>query len=194
MSWSIEGTEEQHDIRELKKAIEAAKRAKITMICAFPDQGNNSSEKTFPGAWKSECWTIGAATARGDASTLVDKKRVDFLFPGEQIVIDHKDPEPSLSSSPPKAESGSSISTALAAGTAAMLLFITQLVRPAFYQKLREPDRMRTALDSLGTKTNPTNPKHFKVQDYFDKKFESETTWNWKLEGRKQVGILVTNL
>ena len=191
MSWSIEGAEEQRDIQEFKKAIEDARRANITVFCAFSDQGYNSSEKTFPGAWRSECITIGAATAMGDASTLVDKNRVDFLFPGEQIVIDSRDPEPSVTSSPPIAENGSSISTALAAGTAALLLFVTLLVNPAFYQKLREPERMKRAFKEFCPETNP---KYFKAQDYFDKKFESDPNWNWEINGKQEVSILVNSL
>jgi subtilisin family serine protease len=191
MSWSIEGVEGQDDIKEFKEAIEAAKRANITIFCAFSDQGNNSSEKTFPGAWRSECMTIGAATARGDASTFVDKNRVDFLFPGEQIVIDSKDPDPSMTSSQPKVENGSSISTALAAGTAALLLFITQLVKPAFYQKLQEPGRMKMAFETF---CSGTNPRYFKAQDYFDKSYETDPNWNWNIEGKNYVTILVNDL
>ncbi|KAH8672868.1 peptidase S8/S53 domain-containing protein [Tricladium varicosporioides] len=191
MSWSIEGTEEQQDIKELKKAIEAAKRANITMFCAFSDQGTNSSEKTFPGYWASECMTIGAATAMGDASTLVDQNRVSFLFPGEQIVIDSKEPDPSSLSSPPKAENGSSISTALAAGTAALLLFITQLVNPQFFEKLREPARMKRAFKKFCPEANQ---KYFKAQDHFSKSFETDPSWTWEIEGKEKVTILVNNL
>ncbi len=191
MSWSIEGAENEHDIKELKTAIKAAKSAKIIMFCAFSDQGNNSSEETYPGAWKSECMTIGAATARGDASTLVDKNRVQFLFPGEQIVVDSRDPEPTLTSYSSKAENGSSIATALAAGTAALLLFVTQLVEPAFYQKLREPERMQQAFNTFCPRTNQ---KYFKAQDHFDKKFGSEPSWNWEIGGKQHVSILVNNL
>lgn len=189
MSWTIESTESDHDIQELKKSIDAAKKANITMLCAFSDQGNNAPENTFPGFWKNECWTIGAATSRGDASTLVDKNRVDFLFPGEQIIVD---PEASaLTSSSPKPENGSSISTALAAGTAALLLFITQLVEPAFYTKLREPDRLKKAFEDLCAKETG-NPKYFAAQN-FNLKF-ADADWNWENEGRKQVGFLVESL
>lgn len=193
MSWSIEGGEQQ-EIKDLKKAIEKAKAANIIMFCAFSDQGTNSSENAFPCAWRKDCealMAIGAATARGDPSTLVDKERVDFLFPGEQIVIDSKDSDPSLVSTPPKAENGSSISTALATGTAALILFLAQLVRPEFYLKLQQPGRMKSA---FGKFCLGTNSKYFNAQAHFEKRFDTDPNLQWHIDGKKWVEVLIDKL
>ncbi|KFY46705.1 hypothetical protein V494_00369 [Pseudogymnoascus sp. VKM F-4513 (FW-928)] len=172
MSWTIEGNKNEPRIINLKKAIDDALVAKITIFCAFSDQGVSApADSTFPTAWKEECCRIGAATAAGDASTLVPKSQVDFLFPGENIVIDA---EPSLSSLSRKAESGSSFSTALAAGTAAMLLFITQLISATLYEKLRNPKTMRSAFERLGSKNNPQYFDALKFSQQF-----ARPEWAW---------------
>jgi hypothetical protein len=198
MSWTIEGSVDQADISALGNEIKAAQEAHIIMVCSFSDQGNNSSlENSFPGAWKPACWTIGAATTMGDACTWVDREKVDFLFPGEQIVVDQKSSRVANASTgagnlaaptAAKAENGSSISTALAAGTVAMLLFLTQLVHPEFYKRLKQPERMKAALEKH------CNRKYFRAQDLFDLHF-SDARWDWELEeGKKQVRILVRTL
>ncbi|KAI9770212.1 MAG: hypothetical protein M1839_003240 [Geoglossum umbratile] len=172
MSWTIEGDKNEKRIENLKRAIDGALEAHVTMFCAFSDQGMSApADSTFPTFWKDECCIIGAATAAGDASTLVPKSQVDFLFPGENIVIDA---EPSISSLPRKAESGSSFSTALAAGTAAMLLFITQLINATLYEKLRKPRTMRLALERLGSKNNPQYFDALKFNQNF-----ATPEWRW---------------
>jgi hypothetical protein len=178
ISWTIEGSKDDSSIQNLKGAIQKARTEhNIIIMCSFSDQGmSGPSENTFPTAWREECNVIGAATKVGDASPLVNKNEIDFLFPGENIVIEA---EPSKSLSPRKAQSGSSISTALAAGTASMLLFITQLVDPMLYEKLKNPSTMRSALGRLcsGNK-GPGNSGQ-----YFDaKKFSldfKKTEWRW---------------
>ena len=109
------------------------------------------------------------------------------MFSGEQIVIDHNTLTLPSSSKSMRTENGSSISTALAAGTAALLLFITQLVNPDFYKKLQEPKRMRKAFEKF---CPVTNPKYFKAQDYFDKRFR-DLNWDWQMDGRSKVENLV---
>lgn len=119
---------------------------------------------------------------------MVDKSKVAFLFPGEQIVISPKSAPASLIARP---ENGSSISTALAAGTAALLLFITQLLNPDFYQQLRQPKRMKEAFQSFCT---GTNPPYFNAQEHFDKKF-ADTEWKWATDnGKRQAKILAESL
>ncbi|KAE8447278.1 hypothetical protein EG329_010972 [Mollisiaceae sp. DMI_Dod_QoI] len=172
MSWTIEGNKNEPRIANFKKAIDEALAANITMMCAFSDQGMSApADGTFPTAWKDECFRIGAATAAGDASTLVPKSQVDFLFPGENIIIEA---EPSIATLPREPKSGSSISTALAAGTAAMLLFVTQLINAILYEKLKNPKTMKLAFERLGSVNNP---------QYFDSlKFSrdfSTPEWQW---------------
>lgn len=198
MSWTIESSVEQGEVGRLGHEIEEARKAGIIMVCSFSDQGNNSSlENSFPGAWKTACWTIGAATAMGDVCTWVDRKKVDFLFPGEQIVVDQKSSRAANASSgagnpagptAAKAESGSSISTALAAGTVAMLLFLTQLVNSEFYKQLKQPTRMKTALKEL------CDGEYFPAHKHFSLDFR-EPELNWEFgEGKKHVQNLVRAL
>lgn len=172
MSWTLEGKKNEQRITKFREAIDEALQANITMMCAFSDQGMSAPpEDTFPTAWKEECFRIGAATALGDASTLVPKSQVDFLFPGENIVIEA---EPSNSTLPQKPESGSSISTALAAGTAATLLFITQLINATLYEKLKNPKTMKLAFERL---VSTNNPKYFDAPK-FSLEF-STLEWRW---------------
>lgn len=153
MSWTIEGDMNDQKMKNLKAAIDLAKANNIIMMCAFSDQGFNAPpENTFPIAWVDCCCRIGAATPNGNASTLVPKSQVDYLFPGENIVIDAV-LTPSNQSL--KAESGSSISTALASGTAAMLLLITQMINPTLYEKMKNPITMKKALGKLCSDHNP---------------------------------------
>jgi hypothetical protein len=177
MNRTIEAGINETRIQDLRTAISTARgKHGITVMCAFSDQGMSApANSTFPTAWRSCCNVIGAATKGGDASPLVNKNVVDFLFPGENIVIEAK---PSQSLTPAKAGSGSSISTALAAGTAAMLLFITQLVDAKLYEKLKDPGVMKVAFGRLcaGEKGNGGR--------YFDARKFSQFQQDWRWEDR----------
>ena len=157
------------------------------MLCAFSDTGRNfSGDVQAPSCWGST-WTIGAANATGDPCSWVDLRKVDFLFPGERIIVEKK-PEKTA-----KAESGSSIATALAAGTAASLLFIAQLADAEIYKELRVPDCMHNAFRELCKGTNYN--KYPMVQRFFILKF-GDPALNREVgeEGRKALESLLHKL
>ena len=124
MSWSIESpvqpmdNKTKDDINSLELAISKAAQEKIILFCATSDRGSSTSDTLYPGCI-SPVIKIGAATSTGDVSTKVLSHNVDYIFPGEAITVDGK-----------TTADGSSISTALAAGMAAMLLFCVEQVVP----------------------------------------------------------------
>lgn len=115
ISWAIKSTVDESDIRTLGEAIRTAHDANIIILCAFSDQHNSPSENHFPCAWKPWCWTIREATAMGNICNKVDKTKVDFLFPGEQTLI-NQESNSGTSVSDEKGANGASISIGLAAG------------------------------------------------------------------------------
>ena len=162
MSWTIESNDPASDITEFKAAIKEAADKGIVLLCAFSDQGNVSASDCYPGAFD-QTIMIGAATNRGGPCTWVNEKVVDLLFPGEHIVAEQR---PEASSRP---VSGSSVSTALAAGMVALLLHLIQLVDPGQHKKLRED--MSKSLSRIA------NGKYIDVQEVFGFDFKSNSDW-----------------
>jgi hypothetical protein len=180
MSWTIESLPNERDTIEFKKAIEDANAKGIIMLCAFSDQGNVASTNCFPGAWQAPM-IIGAATSYGSACTWVNKESVNFLFPGDQIIIDR------IPKDNAKPESGSSMATGLAAGLAAFLLYIAQLVDRRHFQELRQPDKMRAAFTGMCV-----DSKYVTVEKKFPHGVAEDDRWHWEGgDGRKELTKLV---
>jgi len=177
MSWTIESSSTAPDIEDFRKAIKDAAAKNIILLCAFSDQGNVSSTSCFPGAFD-ETMTIGAATSLGHPCTWVDKSQVDLLFPGEHIIVEQK-PGPSS-----RAESGSSLATALAAGMVALLLHLTQLVKPDLYEQFRK-DMKAKLLKQVGS------GQYFNVKELFRLDFNKNQDWEWNSSGKDKVNNLI---
>jgi hypothetical protein len=188
IGWDIKGTADQSDVRTFGEAMKAAHDANIIILCAFSNQGNNPSDNYSPCAWQPWCWTIGEAAAMGDMCNNVDKTKVDFLFPGEQFIIGQES-NSGTSVSDNKRENGASISIGLAAGTAATLLSIRQLVKPEFYEKLQQPERMKAAFKMFWT---GRNSEHCEARDDFLSLF-GDASENSEVENllRQKVEMLV---
>jgi hypothetical protein len=111
----------------------------------------------------------------------------DFLFPGEQTLI-NQESNSGTSVSDEKGANGASISIGMAAGAAAILLSIRQLVKPEFYEKLQQPEIMKAAFEIFWT---GRNSDHFKARDYFLPLF-GDACENWEVEDlRHRVEFLV---
>ena len=162
MSWTIEkNNNNAEDIRTLQKAIEAAAEKGILMFCAAADQGIEP-DRTYPAAGSTSVFKIGAAEAFGNASKFVDSHFVNFLLPGEQVVVDdYVNNSHNQNNSTTKVLTGSSVATALASGLAALILYCVQLgciyrskdqgkgvdLKP--YEALKDYERMVETFDRL---------------------------------------------
>ncbi|KAF8542811.1 hypothetical protein BDD12DRAFT_875748 [Trichophaea hybrida] len=154
MSWSIEraGAAEE-DIDNLRKAVREAHEKNILMFCATSDKGDITSEDLYPAACGSPMFRIGASKSTGAISPSVQSQRIDFVFPGEDVIVERQ-----AISGDSKPRSGSSLGTAIAAGFAAMLLYCSELTNPTLRNALRKHERMEKVFKRLGG-TNSTYPK-----------------------------------
>jgi hypothetical protein len=185
MSWSIEETaQNKADLEDLQSAIRAAEDKKILLFAAATDQGAASSMSSYPGCLPS-VFCIGAATATGRRWEWVSDDKVNFLFPGEKVLIEsHRGPRGAAGAQqmqqiPP---SGSSIATALAAGLAALILYCVEVVSHERRKGLRDFKHMNRAFKAL-CKEGTDN--YTKVWDVFggdldDKELRGE--WQGELE------------
>ncbi|KAK3940099.1 hypothetical protein QBC46DRAFT_385990 [Diplogelasinospora grovesii] len=132
MSWTIE-TVNSRDLQNLEAAVRRAQKKNILMFCAASDQGNSTTMQCYPGHWNL-CLRIGAATGTGERCAWVHPRNFEHLLPGEKITYDLGDP------SSPSEHSGSSVSTAIAAGLAGLIKYLHRIHEPraesdAFYKK-----------------------------------------------------------
>ncbi|KAJ0275472.1 hypothetical protein COL940_008821 [Colletotrichum noveboracense] len=174
MSWAIDQSDSIQKTQEaqetqLREAITMAEDHGILLFCANPDKnkpGNlpYKSNKTYPKSLVSEqtLFCIGAATPDGKPWERIHQsdQSCDFILPGVKLRVDI--PELVTTSKrqgagkPPKEwhdHSGSSLSCALAAGLAAMVLHCT-LVNGLLpdgpeWTWLRSRDGMRKALQNI---------------------------------------------
>jgi len=100
-------------ITNLDTAIQEAKQKNILMFASASDQGEADRNKDIYPASCDSVITIGSGASDGDPATGVRLDQVDYLIPGEEIKVtdDHEN-----------TISGSSVSTALASGLAALIL------------------------------------------------------------------------
>lgn len=123
MSWTIEDNIKNEDAQQkLRDALATADDKNIIMVSSASDQGGNST-KTWPGE-SGRCIRIGASTETGDKSSLVHQRDMEFLFPGEEVPLDANEEHLSRT-----LFDGSSVATAIAAGTAGLLLYLDRLAQ-----------------------------------------------------------------
>lgn len=124
MSWTV--NKPNNDIKKQFDAVlSRAAEAGILMFCSSPDEGQYSGE-TYPAAYGQDAlFRIGAAQADGNPYSWVAVDKVDYIFPGVDVVrTKSQNIELSSVETP---ETGSSISTALAAGLAALVLWFIRI-------------------------------------------------------------------
>ncbi|KAI1775575.1 hypothetical protein F4818DRAFT_382181 [Hypoxylon cercidicola] len=166
MSWNIERSRSNEaDIDALASQIKIAANHNIIMYCAAQDKGQlgNSEIEVYPeGSDTTKLKIVGAADPTGHPLNIVDTDKVHYLFPGE-VVLENDG----------KTITGSSAATALAAGTAAMILFCYELGYGKM-ETIAKPGRMGQLFNSLKSSTKfvdvepilkPGNSPHFVVKE-----------------------------
>ncbi|KFA70874.1 hypothetical protein S40288_09923 [Stachybotrys chartarum IBT 40288] len=153
MSWSIRSNS---DLSALHRALKTAKDdKKIIMFCSSSDEGAADKDNTYPAKTKT-CIKIGASTSTGTKLSWVSKENVNFLLPGDLLMSDARhDDDPVMNPFASPGTSGSSVSTALAAGVAGSLLYLDRLARgvgESLEKRSEEPLKQLGAMDdALGS-------------------------------------------
>lgn len=105
------------------EALNNANQKGILMFCSSPDEGVYSGDH-YPIAYgPDKFFRIGASQADGHPYSWVSLDKVDYLFPGVDVVQANKKDIKLRGVEDRKGETGSSISTALAAGLASLVMW-----------------------------------------------------------------------
>jgi len=172
MSWTIETPGEEAP-GPLKTAVEAAKKNGIVMFCSASDQGGSSSNQCWPGAFEDTCIRIGSCSSADTPSAWVQHELIDFLLPGENILVTDRD-------GTPQPQEGSSFATAVAAGLGGVLIFLYRLLRRTrprqesdeFWDEKWDYTTMKRALQRTSAKVPPLSghklvkPEHYILDEY----------------------------
>jgi len=119
MSWTIETLDGPSSLEGLKAAIDQAADNNIIMFCSASDQGGSSKVYCYPGGFDdNKCIRIGSCSSSDLSSVWVNSNQVDFLLPGENIVVRNGD-------GTSESQTGSSFATAVAAGLGGLLIYCT---------------------------------------------------------------------
>lgn len=150
---------------------------KVLTFCSSFDQGRYDGTTYYPVASKAESFfLIGAAKDNGMAHDYIDSEKLDFLFPGAEVIERHDSDNPNHSRDNETklgSMTGSSVPTALAAGLAATILYsfkaaaLANIVQrsssremknepilSSHEKRLSDPRLMRNAFQSLGSTTD----------------------------------------
>lgn len=177
----------EHEIKALdalRTAIDKAKKEGILIFCSASDDIQKKGLDTLPYSQAREyAFRIGAADAFGwsDKAT-EDQKTIDWFFPGNQVADDFN--PRAVRTSELKNRDGSSVATALAAGLASLILYLTNVMRvyyrsdarnadryAKFNRELQNRDKLKRSFENIMTMDD----------DYKDKKFLPV----WNLFGAK---------
>lgn len=201
MSWTIrdaaegsskapKGSEDQH-MERLRQAIDEAKSENILMFCSASDDIKDRSTDFLPynrAQGYKGIFRIGAAGPSGQRETTTeDQGEISWFFPGNQVAEAINPRSVKIL----EYHSGSSVSTALAAGLASLIMYLPRVLQAhyelaggknseaaskfaAYSRKLRERDNMKKAFDNI------------KDESHEDKKFLPV----WHMFGRRADRIL----
>lgn len=165
---------EEVAMEALQKAIEQARSEKILMFCSAADDIQLLGRESLPFSAAQDCiFRIGAAMPKGQRDpTSEDVKSISYFFPGNQVA-EARNPR---SSKPVEYHDGSSVSTALAAGLASLIMYCTNVVK-TYYEAVKENDlKTRETITDWGLKLRShknmrTAFDNINYQDYEDRKF-----------------------
>lgn len=122
MSWTVNQLNDDMK-NKLNAALSEATKEGILMFCSSADDGQFSSEQIYPAAHgRDKLFRIGAAEPDGTPYSWVPLEAVDYIFPGVDVAQAKKRDIPLWKVEDVKV-TGSSISTALAAGLAALVIW-----------------------------------------------------------------------
>lgn len=152
MSWTVEITKKnEKQIEAFETQIRKAASRNIIMFCSGRDEAwNESSKSSYPaGCDTKKVYRVGSSDPYGNMSTWVNAGSIDYLLPGEALFPGDK-------------LRGSSASTALASGLAALIIWCFEATG-AGTDVVKKPDGMKKLLDSM-TKGN----KYLNILDFLD--------------------------
>lgn len=113
---------------ELKSAIDDAEAAHIVIICSTSDEGRNvEPEAALPAGFRSKVISVSATDDYGEPLQSSQRYGYDYCLRGHNITLGNFD-----FLQPPPTVSGSSISTATAAGLASLVIALS---RAAYWLK-----------------------------------------------------------
>lgn len=174
MSWAIDEKASDYKtkrVNALRDAIKLAADNNILLFCANPDKGLGHQNNTYPKQLDANrVFCIGAATQDGNRWREIDPTDTscDYFLPGVELGIQvetNKSSSKKNVDEPPsswRTYSGSSLSCALAAGLAAMILYCTQVsgvsATDPKWKWLKSDGGMRNALDSIHVTPNKWLP------------------------------------
>jgi hypothetical protein len=164
-------TPEEKAIKALQDAIERARNDNILMFCSAADDIQVVGKDSLPFSKAPDyIFRIGAALPKGQRDPASeDANSISYFFPGNQVA-DAWNPR---SAKTVEYHDGSSVSTALAAGLASLIMYCTNVVREyheaaatagqnqnrrvlekreGWAKKLRVHDNMRKAFDNINQK------------------------------------------
>jgi len=176
MSWTI--NRDEHLIRPY---IQEADRKNILMFGSASDQGLNTASKVYPAEYEQVC-CIGAAKSTGRADSAAELQ-AKYVFPGGEW----SDMKASRGGDgTPDYAWGSSFSTALASGLAALILDCTEIVG---YGKHRSTIRTREGMDTIFSgMIREKGSKYIPVAQYFT------ADGMWDSEGKQKLKKVVKNI
>ncbi|KAL4787868.1 hypothetical protein BJX76DRAFT_353902 [Aspergillus varians] len=184
MSWTIERP--NGDLKsKFDKVLKWAEEKQILMFCSSPDEGIFSSDH-YPTAWGAEkFFRIGASQADGNPYSRVLLKQVDYLFPGVEVVRANRRDIKLRVLDESHSFTGSSVSTALAAGLAALVLWFAIIgakysrdenqkdgLDSSDVKKLQDIKAMKQAFKNLGAGRD-SNDKFVEIWSVLEKPSQS---------------------
>ncbi|KAF5703617.1 peptidase S8 S53 subtilisin kexin sedolisin [Fusarium mundagurra] len=162
----------QNAITSLERAIQAAANDDILLFCAVQDSSHyESNTQSFPQKSDTKKLIIvGSADEDGDRSKFVNENSFNYLFPGEIVI-------PEILTEDDK---GSSVATAVAAGTAAMILWCAE------YHSLatRSKENAKGDQSSLGTAPDATSLANLGPLRESKTGLRTTPEWDFRHDGR----------
>lgn len=176
MDESVHRDNEIKELNGLKEALAKAKNIGILIFCSASDDIQKRGLEMLPySEVPGYAFRIGAADAFGwsDRAT-EDHKAIDWFFPGNQVA-DDRNPR-AVRSSELEYRDGSSVATALAAGLASLILYLTNVIKAHYRSRGDEGNAARYAKFKKALENREGLRKAFgnivtKDENYMDKKF-----------------------
>jgi hypothetical protein len=163
MSWTVSPPPAQSPLKAaFDAALQRAIDNNVLMFCSAKDSGH-VSDQYYPAGYRPDSVIkVGAANPTGLAYDWAGSlDRLDFIFPGVEVVQQHGTGAPA-GISKLAAETGSSVATALGAGLAALIMFCARIAQVtgtvgltnADVERLKRRDVMVEAIARFGRSTS----------------------------------------
>ena len=179
MSWTVSPPPQPEVKQAFDAALQRAIDKNVLMFCSAKDSGH-VTDQYYPAGYRPDSVIkVGAASPAGlpyDLAGSLD--RLDFIFPGVEVVQQHGEGPAGIAD---LKQTGSSVATALGAGLAAMVMYCARVAQitggvltAADFEKLRQRNTMMDAIARFGRSSSPQSEGKF------------IEVWN-RLEGRTRL-------